>query len=195
MNLTSNQRDVLQEIVNIGAGNAATGLSRILKEKIDMSVPSINLISFEGIFSKITGEEIVYGIIVRVLGEAPGNVLIVLDEHAAKHLLELLVDDKVKSIDSLGESALCEIGNIVSSAYMSNISALTNLEILPSVPALTQDMFYTILSTTFIESGQCDDKVLAIDTCFTQDNLKLKVYFYYIPMPGSLEKMLESIGE
>jgi len=37
--LSSIQLDVLQEVGNIGAGNAATALSELLNEKVDMTVP------------------------------------------------------------------------------------------------------------------------------------------------------------
>ena len=39
--------DVLREIGNIGAGNAATALSILLDKKIEMKVPAVRLISFD----------------------------------------------------------------------------------------------------------------------------------------------------
>ena len=40
------QLDILKEIGNIGAGNAATALSAILNRKIDMNVPNVRIVSF-----------------------------------------------------------------------------------------------------------------------------------------------------
>jgi chemotaxis protein CheC len=65
---------------------------------------------------------------------------------------------------------------------------------IPSVPAVAYDMLGAILSTTFIESGQFDEYVLDIETQFLQDNSKISGHFYYIPMPGSLEIILNSLG-
>ena len=67
--LTTMQLDVLQEVVNIGAGNAATALSELLNEKVDMSVPAVNIVPFDTIFSSIDVEVVVIGVIVRVLGD------------------------------------------------------------------------------------------------------------------------------
>lgn len=48
--------DVLKEVGNIGAGNAATALSQLLGKPIDMAVPKVQLLSFEEITEKV-GEQ------------------------------------------------------------------------------------------------------------------------------------------
>ena len=44
--LDSFQLDVLREIGNIGAGNAATALAKLVDKKIDMKVPRVNVMKF-----------------------------------------------------------------------------------------------------------------------------------------------------
>lgn len=41
------QLDILKEIGNVGAGNAATALSAILNRKIKMNVPNVRIVSFD----------------------------------------------------------------------------------------------------------------------------------------------------
>jgi chemotaxis protein CheC len=192
--LSPMQLDVLQEVGNIGAGNAATSLSQLLNQKVDMTVPSVNIIPFDDIFSKIGVEEIVIGVIVRVLGDIPGNILYTLDKETALKFISKLLGEEQKEITEIGSSALCEIGNIISSSFMNAIAKLTNLVLIPSVPAVALDMVGAILSTTFIESGQFDEYILDLETQFLQENQKISGHFYYIPMPGSLEKILNSLG-
>lgn len=192
--LNSIQLDVLQEVGNIGAGNAATALSELLNEKIDMTVPAVNIVPFDNIFSSVDVEEVVIGVIVRVLGDIPGNILFTLEKDAALKIISKLVGEQQEQITELGSSALCEIGNIISSSFMNAIAKLTNLEVRPSVPAVALDMMAAILSTTFIESGQFDEYVLDLETNFLKENQKIRGHFYYIPMPGSLEKILNSLG-
>ncbi|WP_027625848.1 chemotaxis protein CheC [Clostridium lundense] len=192
--LTPMQMDALREVGNIGAGNAATALSQLLNKKIDMSVPAINVVPFDEIFAGIGGEEIVYGVLVRVLGDTPGNILFVFEKETAVNIIELLIGVKEDSVSEMGNSVISEIGNIISASYMNAIAKFTNLTIIPSVPAVTYDMLGAILSTTFIESGQFDEYVLDVETQFLQDNSKISGHFYYIPMPGSLEIILNSLG-
>lgn len=193
-NLTPMQLDVLKEIGNIGAGNAATALSKLVNRKIDMTVPAVNVIPFYDVFSKIGEDQIAIGIVVRVLGDTPGNILFILKKETALKIIEQLTGEKGEQISEMGNSVICEIGNIVSGSYMNAIAEFTKLSILPSVPAVTYDMLGAILSTTFIESGQFDDYVLDIETVFLQNDFEISGHFYYVPMPGSLEKMLNALG-
>lgn len=194
LELSPLQLDALQEVGNIGAGNAATALSQLLSKKIDMNVPAINLVPFDNIFSNNAVEEIVFAIIVRVLGDTPGNILFILQRETALDFIERLTGEREEQITELGNSVLCELGNILSSSYMNAIATMTNLNLAPSVPAVTYDMMGAILSTTFIESGQFDEYVLDIETYFKQDDSRIQGHFYYVPMPGSLEKILSSLG-
>lgn len=193
-NLAPIQLDALKEVGNIGAGNAATALSQLINKKVDMTVPSINIVPFYDIFSRIGGDEVVVGVIVRVLGDTPGNILFIFEKNTALDFIEILTGEREEQISEMGNSVICEIGNIISSSYMNAITKFTNLNITPSVPAVTYDMLGAVLSTTFIESGQFDDYVLDIETVFTQNNSEISGHFYYIPMPGSLEKILKSLG-
>ena len=57
--------DVLKEIGNIGAGNAATSLSKMLSKRIDMNVPEVSLLNYDDIIQSIGGaENVVVGILV-----------------------------------------------------------------------------------------------------------------------------------
>lgn len=190
------QLDALREVGNIGAGNAATALSQLLNTKVEMTVPSVNIVPFTEIFSKIGAEDLVVAVIVRVLGDIPGNILFVLEKEVAENIIEVLTGCREDEFTEMGNSVLCEIGNIISGSYMNSIAKFTNLVITPSVPAVTYDMLGAILSTTFIESGQFDDNVLDVETKFLNGtgNLDVSGHFYYVPMPGSLEKILNTLG-
>lgn len=194
INFNAIQLDALKEVGNIGAGNAATALSQLINKKVDMTVPAVNIVPFDDIFSKIGGEEVVIGVIVRVLGDTPGNILFVFEKEVALNLIETLTCQREEQISDMGNSVLCEIGNIISGTFMNAIARFTNLLILPSVPAVAYDMLGAILSTTFIESGQFDDSVLDIETMFLESDSKISGHFYYVPMPGSLEKILSALG-
>lgn len=188
------QLDALKEVSNIGAGNAATALSMLLNKKIDMSVPSVNVVRLEDVV-EATGESEVSGIVVRVLGDIAGNILLVFEEDTVKKIIGKLIGSETDVNSEMGQSVLCEIANIISASYMNSIAQLTNLAIAPSVPAVAYDMLGAILTTTFIESNQYDEYILDIETIFLDDTEEnIGGHFYYIPMPGSLEKILKSIG-
>lgn len=197
---SSIQLDALREVSNIGVGNAATALSNLLGTKIDISVPSINMVHLNSIIND-SGERAVLGIVVRVLGEIPGNILILFEEDMAKEVISYLLGKTEEGLSEMGASVLGEIGNILSASYMNAISQFTGLKVIPSVPAVSYDMMSAIIATTFMEAGQYDEYILDIETIFIRDKDKVKgsgisigSHFYYIPVPGSLEKILSSLG-
>lgn len=194
-NLSALQLDALKEVSNIGAGNAATALSMMIGKKVDMTVPAVNVVRLEDIVEE-NGETEVAGTVVRVLGDIAGNILLVFENQTAENIIRKLVGSTQSPESEMGSSVLCEIANIISAAYMNSIAQLTNLAILPSVPATSYDMLGAILTTTFIESNQYDEYILDIETVFLDDDTEENIggHFYYIPMPGSLEKILKAIG-
>ncbi len=193
-NMTPLQLDALKEVSNIGTGNAATALSQLLGRKIDMNVPNINIVPFEEVMAEIGEEKVVVGVLVRVLGDTPGNILFVFEKSTALDLVHRLTGMEEEELSDMGNSVMCEIGNIISASYMNAIARFTNLTITPSVPAVSYDMLGAILSTTFIEAGQYNEDVLDIETVFKEDGSEISGHFYYIPMPGSLEKILNTLG-
>jgi chemotaxis protein CheC len=194
-NLSALQLDALKEVSNIGAGNAATALSMMIGKKIDMTVPAVNVVGLDALVEE-NGEIEVAGTVVRVLGDIAGNILLVFDRKTSDNVIRKLVGSEQSPESEMGKSVLCEIANIISASYMNSIAQLTNLAIAPSVPATSYDMLGAILTTTFIESNQYDEYILDIETVFLDYDTEENIggHFYYIPMPGSLERILQSIG-
>ena len=193
--LTDLQLDVLQEICNIGAGNAATSLSKFINKKVDMSVPCARIISYDSIYDKLEDRAVV-AVVVRVLEGIQGNILVIFNEEIAKNLVKSLAGSNEDIFDEMGTSLMCEIGNIMSGTFLETITkfaSFTEESLTLSVPALCYDMLTAILSTIFIESGQHEDFVLELDTEFTIEDDKKDCLFYFIPVPGSLDNILEKL--
>ncbi|HWO53314.1 chemotaxis protein CheC [Paenibacillus sp. FSL M7-1455] len=190
--------DVLREVGNIGAGNAATALSRLLNKPVDMAVPKVQLLPFEEISEKVGGaEQVVVAIFLRVEGEAPGNLFFILSPEAAKSLLNRLVGLPPETdgmFNEMEQSALCEIGNILAGSYLSSLADFTKLSMYPTVPALAMDMAGAILSFGLLQFGHMGDDALLIDTTFLEGDHEVEGKFFLIPDPDSFAKIFKSLG-
>ncbi|MCQ2523950.1 MAG: chemotaxis protein CheC [Lachnospiraceae bacterium] len=195
--VTSQYFDVLKELGNIGAGNATTALAQMLQCKVDMKVPQVNLLEFDEVGAVMGGEEqIMAGIYLCVEGDISGSIMFLLEKKAARHLVTKLMGMDMGNGEDFNEieiSALKEIGNIITGAYLNSLSTMTNLKIFPSVPDLTIDMAGAILSVPAIEFGTLGDKILLIQTQFT-DDCELDGYFILVPDLESYEKILGALG-
>ncbi len=196
--LNNIQMDVLKEIGNIGAGNAVTSLAKMIDKKVDMAVPKVKILGFDKVSQILGGEEmIVVGILLSVTGDMTGIMMFVLDNYAARQLVNILLgnkDSQSLEFDELELSALKEIGNILTASYLNALAGLTNLKIMPSVPELAIDMAGAILSVPAIEFGKVGDSVLYIETEFSEGITKVFGDFLLIPDVDSYEVLLKALG-
>lgn len=189
--------DVLKEVGNIGAGHAATALSRILNQPVDMSVPTVRLLPFEEIADSVGGsEQVVIAVFLRVEGDAPGNMFFIIREDSAKRLLRNLLSIETEEgvYSDMELYALNEIGNILAGSYLSSLADFTKLSMVPTVPSLAIDMAGAILSYGLLQFGQMGDAALLIETKFLEDREAVEGQFFLIPDPESFEKIFRALG-
>nr|WP_054958689.1 chemotaxis protein CheC [Paenibacillus dakarensis] len=190
--------DVLKEIGNIGAGNAATALSRLLNKPIDMEVPKVQLLNFEEIADSVGGaEQVVLAVFLRVEGDAPGNLFFIMSPEAGKKLLQRLAGIEVLEefeFSEMEQSALNEIGNILAGSYLSSLADFTKLSMTPTVPGLALDMAGAILSYGLLQYGQMGDDALLINTTFLEGHHEVEGQFFLIPDPQSFAQIFEALG-
>lgn len=195
--VTETYYDVLKEIGNIGAGNAMTALSQMLQCKVDMKVPQVKLLEFSEVGEMMGGEELIMvGVFLGVEGDITGSMMFMVEEQTARHLIQKITMGMLPSgseFEEMGLSAMKEVGNIITGAYLNSLSTLTNLKIFPTPPALTVDMAGAILSVPAIQFGIFGDKILLIQSQF-HDEIQLDGYFILIPDMESYAKILTSLG-
>lgn len=201
--LTQQYFDVLKELGNIGAGNATTALAQMIGCKVDMSVPQVKLLEFQELGAIVGGDDqIMVSIYLQVEGDIEGSMMFILSKPAAAHLVNKLmcgmlgIDESNAEDYAFGDmecSAIKEVGNIITGAYLNALSGLTNLKIYPSVPQLGIDMAGALLSVPAVEFGVLGDKILLIQTKFSED-IDLDGYFILIPDMDSYEKILTALG-
>lgn len=194
--MTNEHFDILREIGNIGAGNATTALAQMLQCKVDMAVPQINLLEFKDIGAAMGGEELIMaGIYLGVEGDITGSIMFLVEKESARHLVSKLMGMELvgEEFSEMELSALKEVGNIITGAYLNSLSSLTNLKIFPSIPDLTVDMAGAILSVPAIEFGALGDRILLIQTEFF-DDVAIDGYFILIPDLPSYGRILSALG-
>ncbi|HHX18125.1 MAG TPA: chemotaxis protein CheC [Clostridium sp.] len=197
-NLDDTHMDVLREIGNIGAGNAVTALAKLLNKKVDMDVPKVKVMKFKDVSEILGGAEIpVVGLLLNVEGDITGSIMFILKSDAASTLVNILMGrslEDCKEFEEMELSALQEIGNILASSYLSSLSGLTGLNIMPSVPELAIDMAGAILSVPAIQFGTIGDSVLYIETGFFEGSTRVVGDFFLVPDTDSYEVLLKALG-
>ncbi len=141
--ITEEQQDLLIELANIGVGNSVTALSTMLQDqKINMQVPEVKITPLQDVPDSFSDPE---SLVAATFCEAEcpelGLVLVfVLPFHVAHKLVIKIMPDETFANDEMEQSALMELGNIITGSYLSALSFMTDLIFQASPPKLGIDM-------------------------------------------------------
>jgi len=170
----------------------------MINRKVDMGVPKVRILELSNVADTLgDAERPVVGILLRMDGDLTGSIMFIINEENARAVIRLISGSLLGNGKDFGEmemSALKEIGNILSGAYLSSISMLTGLKIAPSVPSLAVDMAGAILSVPAIEFGKQGDTVLFIETEFSEGDERIEGDFILIPDPEMYSVLMCALG-
>lgn len=196
--LTPMHIDVLQEVGNIGSGNAAAALSNLISRNVEIEMPKVEIVGFQEAIDQAGGaERVVAGVLSRMMGEIEGMILLLIDRNFINVIISSFLDKKVNNLLELGDvevSALSEVGNIMGGAYVSAMGQLTGIEAKLEAPVLQVDMVGALMSLPVVELGQVGDKILYICKHLSIDGMTMNSDLLMIPTIGSLGKIMKKLG-
>ncbi len=192
---SNEQYDALREIANIGMGKASSALADLIGTTILISVPQAVCVSISNLPNVLRDpEQVTAGIYLQVTGEVAGHATFIFEVGSAHRLAGALLGIPEVNLDEITASALMEIGNIMLSAYLTAISDLTGLQLLPSPPVMAVDMGCAILSAVIANMQNLDDYAVTIATDIYDPQGLISGTFIFLPEPGGIQGILESIG-
>ena len=198
MELNEVHIDILKEVGNIGAGNAATSLSQMLSKRIEMNVPEVSLLDYNDIIESIGGaENVVVGVLIGFEGDIEGVILFLIKKEFAHLILNTLLGTELKSFEDISDlelSALSEISNIMVSSYVNSISSLTDMRIRVAVPSLNIDMSGALLDAVTAEFSEAASKVVFIKEKYFCQNEMVYSYMLLLPDRQSLKILMKKFG-
>lgn len=194
--LTDFERDQLIEVVNIGAGNASTALSQMVGKKVTINVPDVLVDRVEAVPQFLgESENIMTVVVLKLLGDAPGVMLLMFPPQSALRLAGLLTKEHkkdIKVLDELDRSALREVGNVLSGAGMTALSKFLDMNILQSVPDAATDMLGAVVDTVLAEVGRESDIVLVFNVNFKIEEEDIDGQLFFLFDPKATAKILEA---
>ncbi|HLQ73850.1 MAG TPA: chemotaxis protein CheC [Bacillota bacterium] len=202
--LSKTQLDVLREIGNIGAGNAATSMAQLINRQVNMNVPSVNVVTFDQMMDILGGPDAtVVALFFRFHGDAPGTVYFILTIEKAQLLIKKMTsNDSIDLFDENGDvhafalSTLKEAGNIMTGSYLSALADFLQLDLQSSIPHISIDMAAAVLTPALVEVSQVSDYAIVINTEINEMKLDTGIHghFFLIPDVDSFSKIFNKLG-
>lgn len=122
--LTEFQHDALREIANIGFGNAATSLSKLVNNEVSINIPALKMQLIEKVPGIVGGEEsLVYGIVMQIYGDLNGYIMMLLPTESVKSISSILLNyENGDLLSEMNMSMMQEVGHILGGTYVSSLS-------------------------------------------------------------------------
>ncbi|MCB1217328.1 chemotaxis protein CheC [bacterium] len=197
LELSDLQKDTIREISNIGMGNAATSLSQLINTRVDITVPYVKVVPDVEVPRLLGGEEVeVCAAYVQVVGDVRGHLVMIFLTRDAQMLLNQMMPgaDMDIATSEMARSALQELGNILASSFLRSLADMTGLVMHSTVPAVAMDFAGSIISYVVSNMYELSENIMIVDTRFEVGGDQIDGECVFIPEPGALGTLLETLG-
>jgi len=172
MPLNNRQKEVFQELVNIGVGRAGSTLNQLLSSHVELNVPNISIYSIKDYFDSHSSDEKIFSSVeMGFRGPINGAANLLFTEKSAAQLTSALVGEELESyeMDELKSGTLSEVGNILLNSVMGSISNIINDHFDYSVAEYVEGTFEKLIERSFD-----DAKILIVaETYFNVSDMKI----------------------
>lgn len=179
----------LEQINKEASLNISRGLSKLTQKDVDVSIIKAEEKSMEQFTPIVDLEEMVAGIYLPLTDSLEGGALLILPKETAFTLSDLLLkreSGSTRMLTKLDESALKEVGNIITGNYLTVLANKLGMKIIEYMPHFKFDMFGAIMDHIATSLAQDHGEILVIEKEFSLMPKMLKGYFILM---FSLEKI------
>ena len=197
MRLTINQIDALQELVNIGVGQAAGVLNDMIGSPIRLHIPYVKLLSLPELQPELERRfngDMLAVVRLKFRGAFTGSSELIFPKESASNLVALLTGEVpgTPDLDSVRIGTLLEVGNIVLNGVMGSLSNSLIKHLDYSLPTYCEGNYETLLSLKQLDASA---NVLLAHTRFIIEQLQVSGDIILIFKVGSLELLVEAIHQ
>ena len=181
MKLSEIERDAICELVNIGMGQAARSLGKMVDDRVLLTIPALELVEHENVETLLDGRmgSSVTAIKERFSGAFQGDAILVFPEVHSLELVRSLLDEDmpIESLTELEQESLLEVGNIVLNACLGTFTNILKCRLNIDLPVLCRGSIDTIFGKQ-INPQNTIYMVMRID--FTTQKKMIKGYLVFL---------------
>lgn len=187
--------DALKEVGNMGAGQASGVLADLTKQKVDLSMPKVDLTETSEIAGLISGEQqLVVGTYSSIKGDVSGTLLVAIPIKSAMCLADLIEGKEqgvTVSLDQTAQEKLKEIGDGLSKSYLDTVSMFLDIKVERTPERIISTFGESLADLVLLGIDQAE--ALLISTEFSVPNTEVKGKFIMLIAMDSTDKMIDAI--
>jgi chemotaxis protein CheC len=190
--------DALKELGNIGSAHAVTGLSKLLKRRIDVSITDVEVIPVQIIYNLFNGPESMVSVVYLegYNDDFRSMMFLIFPYHEADKMVKMIAKNsgREKESEEYRTSVLKEVGNIMCGCYFNTMSVFMKKKIMHSVPQISQDMLGAVMDSILVDLSVESDYAIVLETAFNLTDEECKGFLFLIPTTETLEMIFEAVG-
>ncbi|KUK04654.1 chemotaxis protein CheC [Methermicoccus shengliensis] len=187
--------DALKELGNIGVGHAATSLSRMLGRLVVMSVPNVRVVKISELHEVIETEKIVAGVVTALEdmenGQA-GFLYVTFPESSSEKVVRILLGDS--SDEELMDSAIMEIGNILSSSFCDATAEMLGIVLMPTPPSFAKDYSIAVVDAVVSQLADKSDHIVIFETELREREDAIEILVMLMPSETFVNYILKMLS-
>lgn len=189
--ITNYDLDLLSEIGNIGAGNAASALSTILNQKTTIEVTMAKFCNLNHLPEMLGGAESQKTVVFTKISKSlDGYIFFILNDEDADYICNLAAG----AYDIDKNSVLNEITNIITGSYIGAIASMIDGKIEQEPPQLGNDMMGALIDSFIAILSTAADKSIIIGTNLKIQNESISGFYIMLLEHNSLMWLLEKFN-
>jgi len=203
--LTREQLDFLTEVMNIGAGNAATAFSQIIQSEVNLIIPRVRVLSLPKAVAEVIGDPSLPVTCVRmgIVGDVTGQLFFIVPYEQKADLSHLVRQaapgGSLMSYDSLQSSdldlaALTEVGNVLAGVYLTAVHDFCKLNVYHTAPTQASDMIQSLLDESLAALSYEVQTLILIENEFIVSEKHIISFLLLVPSPKSVKTLVDSMG-
>lgn len=191
--LTEMQVDYIQEMFNVGLGDAAVELSELVEEEVLISVPKFALMSRDELIKQlgIPPETEVTTVTVGLEGELGGNGMLIFPTGKSLDLVRSVVGEttSTEGLTELEAEVLTEVASIILNQIISTIASLLSVKVRTQLPVNDQESLHGALHRD-AES----DTVMFVGMSFSVQELNLHGDILFLQTNEMVQKFINEVS-
>jgi chemotaxis protein CheC len=196
MNVTADQLDALQELINIGVGRAASLLNEMVDSHIHLEIPVVKVLTAAEAYQELNTRfhnDSLASVKLNFTGDFYGTAGLVFPTDSASTLVSILTGEEAGSddLDAVKIGTLSEIGNIVINGVMGSISNVLKQHMKYTLPVYLEATIDNLLLSTH----GSDSKILLAQARFNIEQLELMGDIILIFEVETFDALINAINE
>ncbi|MDD2895978.1 MAG: chemotaxis protein CheX [Aliarcobacter sp.] len=194
--LTEDERDCLQELMNVAYGSATAAITEILDAFAQLSIPKIQIINADELKSYLSNElnlDVEHLVsFQQINGTLCGENMFVIDKQSAKNIAyKFGLEDHEVNDEEIADVIL-EITNILSSSTISKLAEDIDTNVSFSAPTIKTITSMNQLNNLFISKYE---KVIIISTQLRFEDLNINAELFILTTDNSILYIKEKLNK